>query len=165
MLILQGIEPMNESVVVKKGNRIKVEYEGRLEDGTVFDSTAKHNGKLLEFIAGEGNVISGFDDAVIGMKENEEKEFTLEPEEAYGEKKEELKQKIPRQALPKEQEPRVGMMLMIGSPDGRQFPVEITAVDAESITVDMNHPLAGKTLIFKIKVKEIEAVSGEESKK
>ncbi|PIN90926.1 peptidylprolyl isomerase [Candidatus Pacearchaeota archaeon CG10_big_fil_rev_8_21_14_0_10_34_76] len=143
---------------IKKNDKIKVEYEGRLEDGTVFDSSEKHNGQLLEFTAGVGEVIKGFDDAVIGMEIDEEKEFTLKPEEAYGEANEELKQDIPKDIF-KGQEPKPGMVIVLSSPDGKQFPVNILSVNEESITVDLNHPLAGKTLIFKIKIKEIQQSS------
>lgn len=140
---------------VKKGNKIKVEYEGRFDDGTVFDSSKAH-GNSLEFIAGIGQVVPGFDHAVIGMEKNQEKEFTLEPEEAYGERNEQLERAVPRNLLPKGQEPKTGMILLIGGSDGRQFPAKISKVSKESITVDLNHPLAGKRLTFKIKVIDIE---------
>jgi len=142
-------------MTVEKGNKIKVEYEGKYEDGTMFDSSKAH-GQPLEFVVGSGMVVAGFDNAVVGMNEGDEKEFTIEPAEAYGEKREELQQKVPRDMLPKEQEPKVGMVLMVGTPDGRQAPVKILSVDDESITIDLNHPLAGKKLTFKIKVISIE---------
>ncbi len=142
---------------IKKGGKVKLDYEGRFEDGTVFDSsTHGDHSHPLEFEVGSGQVIKGFDDAVVGMKKEEEKEFTLNPAEAYGESNPNLMQKVPRNALPKEQEPKPGMVLMVGAPDGRQFPVKITAVDKDSITVDLNHPLAGKKLIFKIKIVNVE---------
>lgn len=143
-------------MVVKKGDTVKVEYEGKFEDGTVFDSSSKHGGQPLEFEVGAGHVVKGFDDAVVGMEKGEEKEITIKPEEGYGELRDELKQKVPRTALPKEQEPKEGMILMVSSPDGRQMPVKIAAVDEETVTVDLNHPLAGKTLVFKIKIVDIE---------
>ncbi len=144
-------------MTVKKGSKVKVEYEGRFEDGQVFDSS-KHgeHSHPLEFIAGGGKVIKGFDDAIIGMKLNEEKEFSINSENAYGDYKEELRQRFPRNALPKEQEPKKGMVLVIGMPDGRQFPAKIIDADNDSVTIDLNHPLAGKKLVFKIKVLEIE---------
>lgn len=143
-------------MTIKKGDLVALNYEGRFENGTVFDSSS-HGGHdhPLEFKAGEGQVVSGFDNEVIGMSKGEEKEFTLKPSEAYGEHKKELEQKIPRSQLPKEAEPEVGMTLMVGTPDGNQFPVQITAVDKDSITIDLNHPMAGKTLIFKIKIVDV----------
>ena len=141
---------------VEKGNVVSVDYEGRLEDGTVFDSS-KHgdHSHPLEFEVGSGQVIKGFDSAVLGMEKDEEKEVTIKPEEAYGEPNPDLKQKVPRASMKLDREPEVGMMLGIATPDGRQAAVKICDVDAESVTVDLNPPLAGKTLIFKIKVLDI----------
>ena len=87
---------------------------------------------------------------------SEEKEFTIKKEEAYGEYRAELKQEIPRSALPEGPEPKAGMALIMQSPDGQQRPVKIVEVKAESLVLDMNHPLAGKNLIFKIKILKVE---------
>jgi FKBP-type peptidyl-prolyl cis-trans isomerase 2 len=141
--------------VVKKGDIVKIEYEGKLEDGTVFDSTARHNGELLEFEAGAGRMIKGFDDAVIGMKKGEEKTIRIRPEEAYGHVNPVLIQKLPRDQLPKEPEPKAGMMLVATMPGGEQIPTKIAKVEKDCIILDFNHPLAGKTLVFKIKVADI----------
>lgn len=143
-------------MVVKKGDKVKVEYEGRFEDGTVFDSS-KHgdHSHPLEFEVGSGQVIKGFDDAVVGMEKDEEKEITLKSEEAYGEARDDLKKDVPKTALPEGQEPKEGMVLIMNSPDGRQIPVKIAEVKDEAIVVDFNHPLAGRTLIFKFKIVEI----------
>jgi len=142
---------------ITKGKKVSLDYEGRLEDGVVFDSS-KHgdHSHPLEFEVGSGRVIKGFDDAVIGMKAGEEKEFTIKKEEAYGEYRAELKQEIPRSALPEGPEPKAGMALIMQSPDGQQRPVKIVEVKAESLVLDMNHPLAGKNLIFKIKILKVE---------
>ncbi|MFH1359265.1 MAG: peptidylprolyl isomerase, partial [archaeon] len=93
--------------------------------------------------------------AVIGMEKDQEKEFTLKPEEAYGEYNKDLKKDIPREMLPKDQEPKKGMMLAMQTPDGRQIPAVIQEVTDKNITIDLNHPLAGKKLTFKIKVIDI----------
>jgi len=140
--------------VVAKGNKIKVEYTGTLEDGTVFDSSKKHNSPL-EFIVGEGQLIKGFDDAVIGMKIGEEKEITLPPEEAYGQHNPEFVRDMPKNMFPENQEIKPGMIFMVDLQDGRQLPVRVTNVTEENVTIDLNPPLAGKTLIFKIKIVEI----------
>jgi len=141
---------------VKKGDKVKVEYEGKLENGEVFDSSNHgDHSHPLEFTVGDGMVIKGFDVAIEGMEVGEEKEITLKPEDAYGDKNPDLKKDFPRDMLPKEREPEKGMVLMMGTPDGRQIPVEIVDVDKDKIVVDLNHPLAGKTLIFKVKVVEI----------
>ncbi len=141
---------------IKKGNKIKIEYTGTLDDGKVFDSSEKH-GQPLELEVGSGKIIPGLDKALIGMKKDEEKEITVKPEEAYGERNEQFIKKIPRKQVPADQEPKPGMVLGLKSPDGRQFPAIITKVDDEELTIDLNHPLAGKTLNFKIKVVDISA--------
>lgn len=140
----------DDNMTVKKGSKVKVDYVGSFDDGTVFDKSEGR--EPLEFEAGSGRVIKGFDDAVIGMKKGEEKKIKIESKDAYGDVNPELVKKIPKSALPKEPEPKVGMMLAIGTPDGQQIPAKITEVSAEDITVDLNHPLAGKTLNFLIKL-------------
>src|SRR3989344_3422764 len=143
--------------IINKGSKVKLDYEGRLESGEIFDSsTHEDHSHPLEFEAGSGQVIKGFDDSVMGMKIGEEKEFSIEAKEAYGDYKPELKKDIPRSDLPKDQEPKPGMILMVGMPDGRQFPIKIAAVTDKTVTIDLNHPLAGKKLIFKIKIVDVE---------
>lgn len=140
---------------VKPGDKVNVEYEGKLEDGTVFDSSSRH-GQMLEFEVGAGRIIKGFDNAVVGMKRGEEKTIKIPPEEAYGQPNPMLIQKMPRANLPKEPEPKEGMMLIATLPTGEQIPARITAVDKATVILDFNHPLAGKTLTFKIKIVDIE---------
>ena len=136
---------------VKKGDKIKVDYTGTLENGEVFDSSEKH-GQPLEFEAGAGQMIKGFDAAVVGMEVGEEKEITLVPADAYGERNDDLQRTVPREQLPKDQDPQEGMMLVIGLPDGNQIPAKISKVDEKEVTLDLNHPLAGQTLKFKLKL-------------
>ena len=137
---------------VEKGNTIKVEYTGSFEDGEVFDASQKH-GEPLEFKAGEGMVVPGFDTAVIGMDVGEEKTVTLKPEEAYGEPNPQAIQKVPRDKFPAEAEE--GMMIGVPLPNGQQMPAKIVKIDEKEVTIDLNHPMAGKTLVFKIKIVEI----------
>jgi len=143
---------------VKQGDKVKIEYEGKLEDGTVFDSTEK-SGKPLEFEIGTPGIIKGFNDAIMGMEKDEEKEVTIPTEDAYGEPKDELRKQIPRDQLPPEA--KEGSMLMMGLPNGAQLPVKIIKLDDKEATLDLNHPLAGKTLVFKIKVLDINGPSEE----
>jgi len=139
-------------MTVKKGDKVKIDYNGTLEDGTVFDTS---EGKQpIEFEVGSGMVIPGFDAALIGMKKGEEKNITLPPEKAYGPRNPDMLKKIPRDKLPADQEPKKGMVLMIGTQQG-QFPAKIEEVGDKEITVDLNHPMSGKTLNFKLKVVEI----------
>lgn len=143
-------------MAVKKGDTVKVDYTGTLEDGTVFDSSEKQ-GKPLEFEVGAGKIIKGFDEAVVGMEKGGEKEITMEPAKAYGDHNPQLIQKVPREQLPKEQELKPGMMLGVTLPNGTQIPAKITKIDEKEATLDLNHPLAGKTLKFKIKIVEIKS--------
>ncbi len=141
--------------MIEKGNKISVDYEGRLGSGEIFDSS-KHgeHSHPIEFVVGSGEVIQGFDNAVLGMNKGEEKEFTINPEDAYGEYNDKLKQEVPRASLPKEQEPKEGMILIVQTPQGG-MPVKIKQVKDDGVVLDLNHPLAGKKLIFKIKILEI----------
>jgi len=140
-------------MAVKKGDKIKVDYTGTFEDGKVFDSS---EGKQpLEFEVGSGQIIKGFDDAVTGMEKGQEKEVVIQPADAYGDYNPQLIKKIPRDKLPQGQEPKPGMMLALGTPDGKQFPAKIAEVTDKEVSIDLNHPLAGKVLKFKIKVVDI----------
>ena len=136
---------------VKKGNTVKVDYTGTFEDGKVFDSS---EGKQpLEFKAGEGQVIKGFDDAVVGMGAGEEKDISIKPEEAYGVRDDKLIQEIQKSAFgEKASELKQGAILGLKDPSGRVINAVVKSVDNEKVTLDLNHPLAGKTLKFKIKV-------------
>ena len=140
-------------MVVKKGNKVKVEYTGTLDDGTVFDSsTHGDHSHPIEFEVGSGKVIKGFDAAVVGMKKSQEKNIKIEAKDAYGSHNPELIKKVPRDMVPKEPELKKGMVLGLATPDGKQFPALITDVNDKEITIDLNHPLAGKNLNFKIKL-------------
>ena len=138
---------------VKKGSKVKVHYEGKLEDGTLFDSSKGR--EPLEFEAGSGTVIKGFDNAVIGMKKGEEKEFKIKSEDAYGERKEDLFREVPKEKLGGI-DAKKGMMLQMQTPDGQALPVMVSEVKDNSVMIDFNHPLAGKNLVFNIKVEDIQ---------
>jgi len=141
-------------LTVKTGDKVKIEYTGTLEDGTVFDSSADQ-GNLLEFEVGSGQVIKGFDDAILGMKEGEEKQFSIAPADAYGEHDPTLIQKVPREIFPQDAELVPGLLFEAGLPTGEKVPATITDVQEGIVSVDLNHPLAGKKLNFKIKVSVI----------
>lgn len=140
---------------IQKGDKVKVDYTGSLEDGTVFDSSEQH-GKPLEFEVGAGQIIKGFENAIIGMETGEEKEIKIKPADAYGEHNPQLIKKIPKSQLPTEKELEPGMMLLVALPNGAQLPVMVTEVTKETVTIDLNHPLAGKTLNFKIKISDVQ---------
>ncbi len=143
-------------MAVKDGDTVKVEYTGKLDDGSIFDSSENH-GKPLEFQVGSGQVIIGFDSAVLGMSEGDEKEFRILPAQAYGNHDPTLVQKVPREIFPQDAELVPGLVFEAGLPTGERVPATIFEVGEGTVTVDLNHPLAGKTLNFKIKLKEIVA--------
>ncbi len=137
----------------KSGDTVRIHYTGTLDDGTEFDSSAGRD--PLEFALGSGQVIAGFDDAVDGMTVGEQKSVTIPPEQAYGERHEQLVQEVPKSALPEEIAPQVGMQLQSQSTEGQVMNLVVTEVSEESITVDANHPLAGQALTFAIELVEI----------
>jgi FKBP-type peptidyl-prolyl cis-trans isomerase 2 len=140
-------------MAIKEGDKVKVEYTGTLDDGTVFDTS---EGKApLEFEVGTGKVIKGFNDAILSMEKGEEKSVKIESKDAYGDYNPQLIKKIPKDQLPQDQEPKEGMILMIKTPQGQKFPARIKEVSDKEITVDLNSPLAGKNLNFKLKVVDV----------
>ena len=137
----------------KAGDTVKIHYTGTLDDGTEFDSSAGR--EPLEFELGGGQVIPGFDKAVEGMAVGDNKSVRIEPDDAYGQRHEQLVQEIPRDVLPDDVTPEEGMTLQSESPDGQVMLLTVTAVAEASITVDANHPLAGMALSFDIELVEI----------
>ena len=141
---------MNE--VVQAGDTIKVDYKGTLEDGTEFDSSLKTGRTPLEFTAGAGQMIPGFDAAVIGMAVGEEKTVTLQPEDAYGERDESRIVELPLATLTE-----AGITPEVGMPISSSLGTAIIAeINDETVKLDYNHALAGKPLTFWIKIVEIE---------
>ena len=147
------------SQVVAKGSKVSMAYTGKLDDGTVFDSS--ENKEPIGFVAGEGHVIKGIDDAVIGMKKGEEKQVEILPQEGYGERDEKLRQHVPRSVFPAEMKLEGGMGFSFKTPDGQMIHASITDATSDMVTLDLNHPLAGKNLIFDIKVVDIIADANE----
>lgn len=137
---------------IQDGDTIKIDYTGTLDDGSVFDCSDER--EPLQFTVGAGQVIPGFEEAVRGMEEGQKKEFRIEPSEAYGEYDEALTQQIPRTVIRSDMEIQEGMMLLVKTPDGQEIPAKVAEVGDEQVTLDMNHPLAGKALNFNIKVIE-----------
>jgi peptidylprolyl isomerase len=145
-------------MVIKKGDTVTLDFEGRLEDGEIFDSTYHDDHHHpMTFVCGSGQLIRGFDDAVIGMEKGEEKEIVLKKEEAYGDYKEELKKEVPRNVFPKDLELKEGMVFMMNA-NGMKIPAKVVNAGKENITLDFNHPLAGKKLIFKIKIDKYNSI-------
>lgn len=135
------------------GDRVTVHFTGKLEDGTVFDTSRE--GDPLEFEIGADEVIGGFERAVEGMEVGESRETDLQPEEAYGERDDELVFPVPRSQLPGGFDPEVGDEVGVEVEDGREVPGRVSAVDDESVTLDLNHPLAGRPLTFEIELVDV----------
>ena len=135
---------------VENGKFVSVHYTGTLENGEQFDSSQGR--QPLEFQVGAGQMIEGFENAVKDMALNEKKTITLRPEEAYGPRDESRTHDIPKAQIPQDIDPQVGQTLALTTPQGQQIPARIAAVDEQNVTFDLNHPLAGETLIFDIEV-------------
>ncbi|MCH8534584.1 MAG: peptidylprolyl isomerase [Flavobacteriaceae bacterium] len=138
---------------VKEKDTVRVHYTGKLSDGQVFDSSLER--EPLEFTLGEGMLIPGFEKAVIDMKVEEKKTVSIPKEEAYGEKLDDLFQKVDKAQLPEEIKPEVGMGLVSKNPDGSERQLRVAAVNDDHIVVDANHPLAGHDLVFELELVEI----------
>jgi peptidylprolyl isomerase len=137
----------------KAGDTVKIHYTGTLDDGTQFDSSAGR--EPLEFELGSGQVIPGFDKAVEGMAVGEQKKINIAADDAYGQRNEQMVQDVPRSQLPADLMPQEGMALQAQQPDGNVVNLTVTAVSEDAITVDANHPLAGKDLNFDIELVSI----------
>jgi len=137
----------------KKDDQVKVHYTGTLTNGEVFDSSLQR--EPLAFTVGAGQMIKGFDEAVNGMSVNEKKTVTIPAAEAYGERNDDLLQVVPKTDLPDDMDPKVGQTLVASAPNGQQSQVVVSDVSDDTITVDANHPLAGKDLVFEIELVEI----------
>lgn len=137
----------------QSGDRVKVHYTGTLDDGTVFDSSRE--GEPIEFELGSGEVIDGFDRAVIGLEEGASREVRLEPDEAYGQRSDDLVIDVDRDDLPEDLDPEVGQTLAVEGADGEEMAAWVAEVGEDAITVDLNHPLAGRSLTFEVELLEI----------
>ena len=135
---------------VENGLYVSVDYKGTLQNGEVFDTS--QGSQPLEVQMGVGQLIEGFERELMGMALNEKKSFTLSPDEAYGQRDESLTRDFARADFPPEMEPQVGMTIAMQTPEGRQMPAQITHLDEEKLSVDLNHPLAGESLTFEIEV-------------
>lgn len=137
----------------KKGDLVKVHYTGTLEDGTEFDSSAGKD--PLEFTIGKGEVIPGFEEAVSGMSPGESKKVTIPPEQAYGMPKDEMIAVLERKDVPADLELAIGNQLEVSQEGGHSFLVMVADLSETTVTLDANHPLAGKSLVFEITLQEV----------
>ncbi len=137
---------------INAGDKVSIEYTGTFDNGEVFDSNVHgDHSHPLEFVVGSGMVIPGFDKAVTGMKKSEEKTFKVPANEAYGERDEKLVRTLPKpEGFPSEA--KEGMLIGVGPSQEQQVPALIVKITDSEVTLDLNHPLAGKALNFKIKI-------------
>lgn len=142
---------------VKSGDKIKVHYHGKLDNGETFDSSAGR--EPLEFTVGSGQVIKGFDDGVIGMQVGDKKTINIPVGDAYGEKREDMVIEFPKDQFPPDMKPEPGMQLMMNNGQGQSFPVVVTDVKEDTVMLDANHPLAGQDLTFDLELVDITPVS------
>ena len=138
---------------VKKGDKVKVHYHGRLTNGETFDSSEGR--QPLEFEVGNGSVIKGFDDGVTGMQVGEKRTINIPVDDAYGQKNPEMLIEMPRDRFPADMELEVGLPLMMSNGEGQNFQVLVHEMQDDSIILDANHPLAGQDLIFDLELVDI----------
>ena len=137
----------------KQGDTVRVHYTGRLEDGSVFDTSLGRD--PIEFILGAGQVIPGFEEAIVGMNPGESKVVKVLAEQAYGLYRPDLVVEIARSEVPPELDLEVGLQLVLRQPEGQLIPVTVAELSESTVTLDANHPLAGQDLTFDIQLVEI----------
>ena len=139
--------------LAKSGDAVTVHYTGQLSDGTVFDSSV--GGQPLQFSLGQGSVIPGFEQAVIGMKQGESKTVTITSDRAYGPYRPDMTVVVDRQQIPADISIQVGQQLQIARESGQAIPVIVQEISESKVTLDANHPLAGEDLTFEIELVKI----------
>jgi len=138
---------------VKSGDTVRIHYTGTLLDGSTFDSSEGRD--PLEFVVGSGQIIPGLDVALPGMEVGEKKEVNVPCADAYGPINPAMRQAIPREGIPDDIPLEVGIQLQMQSPEGQVLPVTVVEMDDATVTLDANHPLAGKDLTFNIELVSI----------
>ena len=135
---------------IQSGDTVSVHYTGKLENGEIFDSSSGR--RPMTFTVGTGQIIRGFDEAVLGMAVGDRKTVTIAPERAYGPRQLELIVDIPRNTVPEGMDLEKGMMIELVDPQGNRIPAEVFEILDEVVKMDLNHFLAGKTLVFDIEI-------------
>jgi len=140
-------------VQARINDKVKVHYSGTLSDGTIFDSSLER--EPFEFTIGQGMVVPGFENGIVGMNEGETKTVSISADDAYGPYKDDLVGVIDKSRIPEDIDLDVGMVLQMRSPEGGITNVTVAEISDAGVTIDLNHPLAGKDLIFEIKLMEV----------
>ena len=144
---------------VQRGSKVTLHYKGTFDDGTQFDSS-HDRGEPMSVEVGGGNLIKGFNDALVGMTEGESKTFTLEPGEAYGDVDPDAKTELSRDIFPDDFDFTEGQTIPLQGPDDQTFLSRVIGYDDTTVTVDLNHPMAGKNLTFEV---DVIGVDGDET--
>jgi len=137
----------------KDGNTVKVHYTGKLEDGTVFDTSQGR--EPLSFTLGKGSVIPGFEKGIMGMKVGDKKTLTITSDDAYGSRRDDMVVEVNKSDFPPDIKPTEGQQLTMQRADGQQINVTVNKIDGDKVTLDANHPLCDKTLIFEVELLEV----------
>jgi peptidylprolyl isomerase len=137
----------------KQGDSVKVHYTGKMDNGTKFDTS--RGGDPLEFTIGEGKIIPGFEEIVVGMTQGDTKTATVPSDKAYGPRRDDRIITVDRDQVPEGMSPKVGQQVQMHGKGGESIPAMITGVTEKLVTLDANHPLAGKDLTFTIELVEI----------
>ncbi len=140
-------------IKAKDGDTVRVQYTGKLEDGSVFDSSMENDS--LQFTIGKGQVLHGVEQAVIGMQPQESKTVLVPAAEAYGPHRDEMTTQVQRSQFPDSVELKVGQRLQINQKNGQSIAVSVLGLSDSTVTLDANHPLAGKDLTFDLQLVEI----------
>jgi FKBP-type peptidyl-prolyl cis-trans isomerase SlyD len=145
---------------VADGSAVEIDYKLHLGDGKVVDESTPE--EPLTYIHGQGHIVPGLEAALEGMSPGEEKKVVVPPDEAYGDSDPEQVQEVERSVFPADMKLEAGMQLMAHGPEGESLPVSIREVKEDKVVVDLNHPLAGQTLHFDVKVRTVRAATEEE---
>ncbi|MCK5534561.1 peptidylprolyl isomerase [bacterium] len=148
------LEEGGKKMIVTKGDKVKIEYIGSFEDGTIFDRSKE--GSPLVFEVGSRRIIPGLERGVKGMKLNEEKKIEINVNDAYGPRREDIVRSMPRTSFPPDLQVEKGKVLRLKDKEGRLIMGKILEIKGDDLVVDFNHPLAGKNLVFEVKVVGIE---------
>ena len=140
---------------IQPNARVVLEYELRDENGEIVDASKQEGGEPIVYVHGYGMIVPGLEAGVVGLKVGDEKEVVVLPEEGFGEHDDELVLEVDREELPRPKEVKVGDEMVAESPEGDEAIMRVVEVKDETVVVDANHPLAGKTLRYKVKVREI----------
>lgn len=146
---------MNIDVPVSEGTRVFLNFSVSLDDGSEVDSN--FGGEAVDFVVGDGSLLPGFERALFGMKAGQRQVFTIQPEDAFGQPNDNNVQVIPTEQFDDDIELEIGLVFSFADASGGELPGLVVSFDEEEVTIDFNHPLAGRTILFDVQVHRVEA--------